>query len=55
MECGWVKTPSGKGAKVKWNPQDRCVYWDGHYIGKATTAEEAVAKTRTWIGEHHIR
>ena len=55
MECGWVKTPSGKGAEVKWNPQDKCVYWDGHFIGKASTTEEAVAKTRTWITERHIR
>jgi hypothetical protein len=55
MECGWVKSPSGRGAEVKWNTQDKCVYWNGHYIGKAKTAEEAVAKTRTWITEHHIR
>jgi hypothetical protein len=55
MECGFVKTPSGTGAEVKWNPQDTCVYWKGHYIGKARSPEEAVAKTRTWIAEHHIR
>ena len=49
MDCGWVK-----GAEVKWNTQDKHVYWKGHYIGRAKTSEEAVAKARTWITEHDI-
>jgi hypothetical protein len=41
-----------KRREVKWNTHDKCVYWSGQYVGKARTAEEAVAKTRTWLTEH---
>ena len=52
MECGYLKSKSGTGAQVKWDKSDKCVYWNGHYIGHATSCEEAVAKARTWIEEH---
>lgn len=52
MECGYLKSKSGTGAQVKWDKSDKCVYWNGHYIGHAQTSEEAVAKARTWIEEH---
>ena len=52
MECGYLKSKSGTGAQVKWDKSDKCVYWNGHYIGHASSCEEAVAKARTWIEEH---
>ena len=44
MECGYLKSKSGTGAQVKWDKSDKCVYWNGHFVGHASSCEEAVAK-----------
>ena len=52
IEIGRVKSGKGKNYVVKWNQTNREIYisWGGWtYVGKASTANEAMKKTEAWL------